>query len=423
MSIHLDVTARQVRASRPLIDSIPAGPLVWLRRGQGLVGWGQAARAEFTGPERFAQAEAWWREVVANCQVTGDGAVDADPPLCLGSFSFTDGSAAKSVLVVPQYLLVERPGRRYLISAEPTGATGPSAATVSEGEPDFGQPALPVTGWIEKPGHHGPDQWLKVIDQALAAISQGQVEKVVLARDVRVGGDKPATASGVIQALCQSYPDCWTYSIDGLIGATPELLVRSVGGLVTSRVLAGTIRRTGQDQADLARAGALARSSKDLDEHQYAVNSVIEGLRPFVEALSWPDAPSVLHLANVMHLATDVVGDLTGRGTNSQAWSVRLAGALHPTAAVCGTPQAAAAQLIEQLEGQDRGRYAGPVGWMDRLGQGEWGIALRCGQFSPDQRSAQLWAGGGIVAASLPAEELAETEAKLGAMRQALGLD
>ncbi|MCL1898609.1 MAG: isochorismate synthase, partial [Micrococcales bacterium] len=283
-------------------------------------------------------------------------------------------------------------------------------------------PYPPVTGLRQAPGRHGRQDWLDVIGQALDAIGQDQVEKVVLAREVWAKGQAPVDLRQVIQALANSYPDCWTYCVDGLVGSTPELLVRSVGGLVTSRVLAGTIRRTGQDRADLARAAALARSSKDLDEHEYAVNSVIAALKPYVDALSWPDAPAVLHLANVMHLATDVVGDLTGRSSGGAAWSVALAGALHPTAAVCGTPRAAAAHLIEQLEGQDRGRYAGPTGWMDRHGQGEWGIALRCGQFSQDRREAQLWAGGGIVAASVPSEELAETEAKLQAMRQALGL-
>ncbi|MDR1187276.1 MAG: chorismate-binding protein, partial [Bifidobacteriaceae bacterium] len=185
---------------------------------------------------------------------------------------------------------------------------------------------------------------------------------------------------------------------------------------------AGTIRRSGSDQANLARAAALARSSKDLEEHEFAVASVVAALEPFVDELAVPDIPSVLHLPNVMHLATEVVGELKRTRTGRLPGALTLVAALHPSAAVCGTPAARAAQVIDQLEGRDRERYSGPVGWIDANGNGEWGIALRCAQLSSDRREARLWAGGGIVAASDPLAELAETEAKLAPMRQALGL-
>jgi len=444
------------------IDATPAvelfsqatEPLVWWRRGQGLVAWGQAARAEFNGPNRFDLAEAWWREVVAHSRVIGHPMNWAVAPICLGTFTFAATSPLPSVLVVPEVALYQQGNQRWLIKAEPlaTGglrlpsqdpgklfaqpfanpAPGPPPASPKTGH----QPRPPTgprgkaegkalgqgSGIAERSGHHRASAWPGVIQQALTAINRGEVEKVVLARDVLVAAEPPIDLRQVVSALMREYPDCWTYSVEGLVGATPELLVRLRGGLVTSRVLAGTIRRTGDDAADLARAGALARSSKDLEEHQFAVESVIAALEPFVEALSWPEVPSVLHLPNVMHLATDVVGDLTGRDRGAMPWSVALAKALHPTAAVCGTPRLNAARLIAQLEGIDRGRYAGPVGWMDATGQGEWGIALRCGQFNAPRDLAQLWAGGGIVAASVPAEELAETEAKLQPMRQALTL-
>ena len=205
-----------------------------------------------------------------------------------------------------------------------------------------------------------------------------------------------------------------------MVGATPELLVRSEKGLVTSRVLAGTIRRTGDDLADVARAAILAHSSKDLEEHEYAVSSVAHALDPFCSSTNVPDVPFVLHLPNVLHLASDVTGVLAG-AAGSHPSSLALAAALHPTAAVCGTPTQAARELIARVEGMDRGRYAGPVGWFGADGDGEWGIALRSAQVDPDDpRSVRLFAGCGIVAASDPAAELAESEAKLVPMRDAL---
>jgi menaquinone-specific isochorismate synthase len=193
-------------------------------------------------------------------------------------------------------------------------------------------------------------------------------------------------------------------------------LVRLEKGLVTSRVLAGTIRRTGDDGHDLALAGSLARSSKDLEEHEYAVRSVADALRPHCSSMNVPESPFVLHLSNVMHLATDVAGVLGDRTT-----SLALAASLHPSAAVCGTPTEVADRVIAELEDMDRGRYAGPVGWMDAAGDGEWGIALRCGAYEADDPAGlRLFAGCGIVAGSDPESEVAESDAKLVPMRDAL---
>jgi menaquinone-specific isochorismate synthase len=253
-------------------------------------------------------------------------------------------------------------------------------------------------------------------------IEAGHADKVVLARDEWVETDRPLDLRTVASRLAATFPTCWTYCVDGLIGATPELLVRSSHGLVTSRVLAGTIRRTADDGANLAQAAALARSSKDLEEHKFAVASVAQSLAAFTDELSVPEVPYVLHLANVMHLASDVAGVLRGQGELDRPLSLDIAGALHPTAAVCGTPTAPALRVLTALEGADRGRYAGPVGWMNAAGDGEWGIALRGAQTSPGRRRARLFAGGGIVRASVPEEELAETEAKFAAMRGALGV-
>jgi menaquinone-specific isochorismate synthase len=219
--------------------------------------------------------------------------------------------------------------------------------------------------------------------------------------------------------LAEKYSATWIFNIDGLVGATPELLLRLNKGLVTSRVLAGTIQRTGDDERDLALAGSLARSSKDLEEHKYAVQSVSESLMPFCSSTNIPESPFVLHLANVMHLATDVTGVVSDSLTPADLFA--LASALHPSAAVCGTPRDIAKKVISDLEGMNRGRYAGPAGWIDSRGEGELGIALRCAQINPDnQKQIRLFAGCGIVAGSDPKKEFAESQAKLLPIREAL---
>jgi menaquinone-specific isochorismate synthase len=258
------------------------------------------------------------------------------------------------------------------------------------------------------------------VADAVARIGAGDVEKVVLARDLEACASEPVDLRWLVARLTERYPSCWTFAVDGLVGATPEMLIRRERGLVTSRVLAGTIRRTGDDEHDLALAASLARSSKDLEEHEYAVRSVADALHPYCSGTNVPESPFVLHLPNVMHLATDVTGVLA-RGADAPS-VLDLTAALHPTAAVCGTPTRAAAAMISELEGMDRDRYAGPVGWLDARGDGEFGIALRCGRLDRNDPSRlRLFAGCGIVAGSDPQAELAESDAKLVPMRDALG--
>ena len=254
-----------------------------------------------------------------------------------------------------------------------------------------------------------------VVADAVDRIGAGALEKVVLARDLIATTDEPIDIRWPLQRLASGYPMCWTFHVDGIFGATPEMLVRRERGLVTSRVLAGTIRRTGDDARDLTLAATLARSSKDLEEHEYAVRSVADALDPHCSSMNVPEAPFVLHLPNVMHLATDVAGVVHDAATVS---SLQLAEALHPSAAVGGTPTPDAVDLIAGIEGMDRGRYAGPVGWMDARGDGEWGIALRSAVVDGD--TVRLFAGCGIVADSDPEAELAESQAKFVPVRDAL---
>ena len=242
----------------------------------------------------------------------------------------------------------------------------------------------------------------------------------MLARDlVATADERRSTSAGRCAGSPTTYPMCWTFHVDGLFGATPEMLVRRERGLVTSRVLAGTIRRTGDDARDLALAATLARSSKDLEEHEYAVRSVADALAPHCSSMNVPEAPFVLHLPNVMHLATDVAGVVHDAAT--VATSLDLAASLHPSAAVGGTPTDVATALIAEIEGMDRGRYAGPVGWMDADRRRRVGHRAALGG---DRRrpTVRLFAGCGIVADSDPEAELAEAPGQVrpGARRPRL---
>jgi menaquinone-specific isochorismate synthase len=395
----------------PLLELLPArAALAWVRRGEGLVGWGEAMRVSSSGPDRFAAAQRAWSEVVAHSVVRDEVRLPGTGPVAFGSFSFSPDSPAGGVLVVPEVLVGHRGGRWWLTTIGAGGVLPPMTRPEPTDEP-AGMGEVTFTD-----GVRSQSDWECTVAEAIARIGAGAVEKVVLARDLQARTSEPIDPRLLLTRLAERYPGCWTFSVDGLLGATPEMLVKLERGLVTSRVLAGTIRRSEDDAHDLALAASLARSSKDLEEHEYAVRSVVEALEPYCTTTNVPESPFVLHLANVMHLATDVTGVLADGAT-----SLQLAAALHPSAAVCGTPTEAASALIDEVEGMDRDRYAGPVGWLDAAGDGEWGIALRCARIDPeDAHAIRLFAGCGIVAGSDPAAELAESNAKLLPIREAL---
>ncbi|MGQ7295338.1 isochorismate synthase [Quadrisphaera sp. KR29] len=398
-------------------------PLAWVRRGEGLVGWGQAARVAAGGEHRFATAAHAWRDLVLGAPVVDDVRLPGTGPVAFTSLSFDAASAGGGVLVVPEVVVGRRGDVVWVTTAEPVDApvTGPGA--------DVGGGSAAAVEPVRGPGAVryadgalcGP-RWATAVARAVARIQAGELEKVVLARDLLAEAEREVDARWLLARLAQAYPSCWSFSVDGLVGATPELLVRRERGLVHSRVLAGTIRRTGDEQRDAALAGSLSRSGKDLEEHEYAVRSVVSALAPHCRTTTAPDAPFVLHLPNVMHLASDVTGVLDDARDGGAPGVLELAAALHPTAAVCGTPTPEAAAVIAELEGMDRDRYAGPVGWVDADGDGEVGLALRCARIDPDDaRRVRLFAGCGVVAGSDPMAELAESDAKLVPVRDALG--
>lgn len=405
MAALIPVTTTRLGEHLPLLDLLPdSNPLSWVRGGDGLVGWGIHASTTVSGPNRFADARHWWQRQLENFAVTNSVHGSGTGPILFASFSFSQDEA--SVLVIPQVTVGARKGQSWI-----TWIGDESQPVLKEKSELF---AENVITWGEET--LAQSQWTKLVARAIVQIQSGELEKVVLARDLTATSNSNIEPRVLLKKLAAEYPSTWNFSVAGLIGATPELLLRLTRGMVTSRILAGTISKTGDDEKDLALAASLARSSKDLEEHIYAVRSVADALEPFCSSTNVPDSPFVLHLANVMHLATDVTGALVETLTHVDLFT--LLEKLHPSAAVCGTPTDVAASLIEKIEGISRGRYAGPVGWIDASGDGELGIALRCGQISG--QSIRIFAGCGIVAGSNPELELAESNAKFIPMRSAL---
>ena len=398
----------EVSDAQDLLSLLPdSESLAWVRGGDGLVGWGEFDRLEVVGADRFEKFRLWWREHCAHFTIHDEVKKFGTGPLLFLSGTFDADEV--SVAIIPKVIVGQRNGRTWV--------TWIGEASAPELTPTA-QPEAPLNlSWVG--GAISPAQWEINVGKALAKINSGEISKVVLARDLVAQSDLPFDARHIMNKLAENYSSTWIFSVANLVGATPELLVRLNKGLVTSRILAGTIQRTGDDQRDLALAASLARSSKDLEEHEYAVDSVAQTLAPFCSSTNVPETPFVLHLSNVMHLATDVTGVLTDSLAPADLFTVVRE--LHPSAAVCGTPRPAAQRVIKEVEAMSRGRYAGPVGWIDSKGEGEIGIALRCAQInSTNPREIRLFAGCGIVQGSDPAKEYAESQAKLLPIREAL---
>ena len=405
MSQLIPITTTRLGEHLPLLDLLPdSNPLAWVRSGDGLVGWGTYASTTVSGPHRFADARHWWQKQLEKLAVTNSVHGSGTGPVLFTSFSFSPNDV--SVLVIPEVVVGKKADKSWITWI------GTGAQPILKSEPDHVTNGDMV--WNEEA--EADPKWKEHVATAVSRIQSGELDKVVLARDIYVKSDKSIDPRVILNKLTNEYPSTWKYSISGLVGATPELLLRLSRGMITSRVLAGTISKTGNDEKDLALAASLARSSKDLAEHEYAVRSVADAIEPFCTSINVPESPFVLHLANVMHLATDVTGALVETLAHTDAFTILEQ--LHPTAAVCGTPRPQAAALIAEIEGISRGRYAGPVGWIDAAGDGELGIALRCGQINGD--SIRIFAGCGIVDGSDPEIELAETNAKFAPMRSAL---
>jgi menaquinone-specific isochorismate synthase len=384
-------------------------PLAWLHRGDGMVGIGEALRLEFTGAGRMRDAAAAWRAVTAAATVTDGVGVAGSGLVAFGTFSFSADSAMPSTLIVPRTVIGRRGSHTFVTRIRPAGEQDDDARLVPSRR--FGDEyRISLTAGTET-----ADGFVEHVGQAVDRIARGDLSKVVLARELT--GHLPAGADlrRVLTDLALGYPDCWTFSVDGLVGSSPETLVRVEDRLVGARVLAGTASRGTNADTDQKAALALVTSSKDQDEHQFAVRSAVETLRPYTRHLTTSEMPFALKLPNLWHLATDLEGALAG-----DASSIDLIDAMHPTAAVAGAPRSDAVALIAELEPFDRGRYSGPVGWVDAAGDGEWAIALRCAQVD-QSGNVTAYAGCGIVVDSDPAAELAETRMKFRPIVDAFG--
>ncbi len=405
----MDTRERLVVRSTPVADPVDLlarlphpSALAWVRGGEGIVGWGEAARVVIPGAEdRFAHAGQWLGDLFSAADIDDHVQLPGSGPVAFGSFSF-DPKSSDSVLIVPRAVLGRRGGRAWLTTI------GNAADPLTLLRP----PRSPSrVSWSD--GALTAPQWQRAVTAAVERIREGRLGKAVLARDLRAQADWPIDTRVLLGRLAARFPACYTFACAGLVGATPELLVRRAGDRVDSFVLAGTTARGTSPADDTARGAALFASAKNREEHAYAAEMVHDALAPLCTDLDMPAEPELFTLANVMHLATPVHGRL-----ERERSVFDVVAALHPTPAVCGTPTEVAMDLIRELEVMDRGRYAGPVGWVDARGDGEWGIALRCAEI--DGARARLFAGCGIVADSFPEAELAEAQTKFRVMQYAL---
>jgi menaquinone-specific isochorismate synthase len=375
-----------------LLAMVPNNPSVFVRSNQGLVGWGEAKRITATGPNRIEVLATAWREFCETLEVEDSLQIPGSGPVAFGTIAFADDSEATSVLIMPKVIIGHRDGKSWITSVD--------GAVLPEG--DLVEPNESVAF---SAGLLGRNEFAELVDTAVARIRAGEFEKVVLARDLVGKLPKGFDLRTTLQKLESTYPSCWVYSVDGMFGASPELLVRVSHSQVSARVLAGTAGRGTDPEVDLAISKALATSHKNLAEHAFAVSSLVQALEPFCQTVAADLEPFSLQLPNLWHLASDVHGVL-----KEDASVLDLASALHPTAAVAGTPRQKALEVISELEPSDRGRYAGPVGWIGADGDGEWVIALRGAQLAGETITA--YAGCGVVDESDGQSELAETDLK-----------
>ncbi|MDA8369449.1 MAG: isochorismate synthase [Nocardiopsaceae bacterium] len=390
----------------------PTAPLAWIHRGDGLVAWGETARISLPAEDdprsvrRFTDAAQRLAELFSTADIRDPVDLPGTGPVAFGGFTF-DPRSAGSVLVIPRVIVGRRKGHAWIttIGDDPYKHPEELLARVAP------LPSVGPLSWSD--GSLPASEWSAAVAAAVDRIRNGDLGKVVLARDLHASSERGIDVRSVLARLTADFPDCYTFCVDGMVGATPELLLRREGDQVGSLVLAGTRPRGASQEDDDAFAAELLASLKDAEEHRFALDSLRETLSPLTSAIETTDRPRLLRLANVQHLASPARATL-----RAGVSTLDVVAALHPTAAVGGTPTTTAMELIRELEGMDRGRYAGPVGWIDAHGNGEWGIALRCGLIEGSR--ARLFAGCGIVAGSDPEAELAEAEAKFRVMRTAL---
>jgi menaquinone-specific isochorismate synthase len=429
-----------------LLAAAGSDGVLWQQEDFGLAGRGVALRIELPRGLGDAAGTALVADSLAAIRRSGDVAGPGTGAVALGALPFARD--APGSLIVPRVVIGRRdseawittiasPGDRPHVARLADAMTADALSGFTDPRPAPSQ--FTLTPLIDH------DVWTGLVAGAVARIDGGALGKVVLARQVDVTANRPFVTSDVLSRLLALYPTCMVFRIDGFLGASPELLIERRGASVASHPLAGTIGRSGDLAADAALIAGLLASPKERREHAHVIEGLLRTLGPACDSLDVPDKPTVLELRNVSHLATRLSGTLTAvpdrpAGTGGSPGragglpessggpaahpglrvpsALQLVARVHPTPAVGGTPTDAAVAYIGEVEGFDRGRYAGPVGWMDARGDGTWAIGLRSADVSGDR--ASLYAGAGVVAGSRPKAELAETQLKLQALLAAL---
>ena len=390
----MSLTARIQRINPNGLDL--SGKSVFLHQDQQIVGSGEALKIVAKGPQRIHELSLAWQEIIREANIRNESGIDSAGLIAMVSIAFSENSNYESVLIVPAKTQV-------------FSESGSFEVLVSDAEKE--NDLATVTGEFSI-GSQSEAGFLQSVEKALAEISAKNIEKVVLARDLVLPITGTPDLGPALTRLHKRYPECWTYKIGRVFGATPEILLRAKNGEVSARVLAGTAARGTDPDVDVAIADGLSHSLKNVHEHDFAVQSLVRELSPFCSSVDYQKEPFSLVLPDLWHLATDVTGKLLPNVTLFDVIEK-----LHPTAAVAGTPTGEATELLEKLEPFDRGGYAGPVGWLSSNGSGEIAIALRGGVIEENQIRAI--AGCGVVAESTPESELVETELKFKAVRWA----
>jgi len=394
------------------------GRRLWSRADASLLALGEALRLPMPASWAATERTSLVKDVLSAITADGDLGLPGCGPVAIGALPYDP--AAGGHLVVPRLTLGRQGTRSWATLTEPPGATGsPLRCAIEDEVAELRhEPALePLPDGFELTACIPHDEWKQLVAKAVGEMAGGSLAKVVLARQVEVLANRPFVLPETLSRLASLYPSCTVFHVEGFIGASPEVLVRRMGAGILSHPLAGTVARSGDPTTDKALLAALMASRKDRHEHQLVVDAIAAKLRPLCTSLEVPKAPTVVPLRNVSHLGTEIRGTLSADGAQLPT-SLELAALLQPTPAVGGLPVDAALRWQRDNEGFDRGCYAGPVGWLDSRGDGEWALGLRSASVSG--RRAVLYAGNGIVAGSDPDAELAETQLKLQALLAAL---
>lgn len=386
----------------------------------GLAGRGEALAIDLP-PLPSADASRLVTEALSRITVEDEVGAAGTGPVAFAALPFDPGAAGR--LVVPQVIVGRaEDGTRWLTTISPADSTGNAGNTdnaKSDSLFDLGSERPPEREVDPGPAtvrsRRSPDDWCEALATGRDRLrGDSGLDKFVLAREIEVEFTKPVQRSVLLDRLRRSYPTCYITAVGPMIGASPELLLSRTGDIVRCRPMAGTAPRSADPTIDSRLAAGLLASSKDRHEHQITIDMVHDTLLPWCSYLDAEPEPSIVAMANVQHLATY----LEGRLSSPPASVIELMRALHPTPAVGGWPTEPALALIAELEGFDRGAYAGPVGWVDHRGNGEWAVGVRSAEISGNR--ARVFAGVGVVADSDPDAELAETRAKLQAMLSVL---